>query len=478
MEAYDQKQLQATVSPENAYNRVIKWTSSDDAIASVDQNGLVTAHQKGTATITAAATDGSGRYAECTVTVTNHAYVITEVENLESPHNYKNDCSDIWIYTKSGAKGLKVTFAEETEVEENFDYLYIYGKDADSPAVYTGTELAGKTIYVSGDTVKIKLVSDNGGTAWGFKVTKIVDAEGNIEEESVCRISGSTRYETSLKIADTFKQQISTTKFETVIIANGRNFPDALAGSYLSGKYNAPILMASEKTQYAEPLRAYIKENLKSGGKIYVLGGTKAVPDSVLDGLNDYQIVRLDGKDRYETNLQILEEANVTDEEILICTGRAFADSLSASATGRPILLVGKALTEAQKAFLQTHSENTYYIIGGENAVSKEIEADLQRYISTTRISGDTRYETSVRVAETFFEDPKTAVLAYAKNFPDGLCGGLLAMSQKAPLILAATGKETAARSYVQETGIEKGVVLGGDGLISDNAVKSIFPEN
>lgn len=170
---------------------------------------------------------------------------------------------------------------------------------------------------------------------------------GIFELSNIYRIAGSTRYETSLKIAEAIKAELKLEKFETVIIADGRNFPDALAGSYLSGKYNAPILMANEKTEYAEQLRAYIRENLKSGGKIYVLGGTKAVPNSILKGFDEYQIVRLQGKDRYETNLRILEETNVTDEEILICTGSTFADSLSASATGKPILLVGKTLTEA-----------------------------------------------------------------------------------------------------------------------------------
>ncbi|MBQ8663909.1 MAG: cell wall-binding repeat-containing protein, partial [Eubacterium sp.] len=294
-------------------------------------------------------------------------------------------------------------------------------------------------------------------------------------ETEVYRIAGKTRYETSLKIADALKADLGVEKFDTVILADGRNFPDALAGSYLAGKMNAPILMANEKSQYAEPLRAYIRENLKSRGTIYVLGGTGAVPESVLNGLSGYKVERLAGANRYETNLMILEEAGVSGEEILVCTGRGFADSLSASATGKPILLIGKSVTAEQKEFMSLHKGNQYYIIGGESAVSKEIESVVKDYGMTERISGSTRYETSILVAEAFFDGSEEAVLAYAKNFPDGLCGGPLALSKNAPLILTATGKEANAVTYTKNNSISAGAVLGGAGLISDEVVMEIL---
>lgn len=61
--------LTATVNPENAADKSLKWSSSDTSIATVDKNGKVTAKSKGHATIKAEAQDGSGKYATCTVTV-------------------------------------------------------------------------------------------------------------------------------------------------------------------------------------------------------------------------------------------------------------------------------------------------------------------------------------------------------------------------------------------------------------------------
>ena len=61
--------LSATVSPDNATDKGIVWSSSDDSTASVDQSGRITAHKAGMAIIYAAATDGSGVKAQCSVTV-------------------------------------------------------------------------------------------------------------------------------------------------------------------------------------------------------------------------------------------------------------------------------------------------------------------------------------------------------------------------------------------------------------------------
>ena len=64
------EKLTATVTPENAANKDLKWASSDTSVATVAADGTVTAVKAGTATITATAADGSGKSATCTVTVT------------------------------------------------------------------------------------------------------------------------------------------------------------------------------------------------------------------------------------------------------------------------------------------------------------------------------------------------------------------------------------------------------------------------
>lgn len=296
--------------------------------------------------------------------------------------------------------------------------------------------------------------------------------------KGVTRLAGSSRYETSFAIANEMKKALGITKFDSIILANSDNFADALAGSYLAAVKQAPIIIG--KLKYAGIACDYVNQNLKNGGTVYVLGGEGAVPAAMLTGITvtkDFQ--RLAGENRYDTNLAILGEAGVSGKDILVATGQDFADSLSASATGLPILLVngkpGKTLSDAQKAFLAGVT-GKIYIIGGESAVPNsmvdQIEAASGK--TTERIAGNSRYETSVKIAQKFLPDAESAVVAYASTFPDGLCGGPLAYTVKAPLILTKDGKSEAP-DYTKANAITAGYVLGGDGLISDGFAKQIF---
>ena len=74
--------LAATVTPENAENKSITWSSNNEAVATVDVNGTVTAKSAGTAVITATSTNGKS--AGCTVTVEKKQIPVTEVRLSES----------------------------------------------------------------------------------------------------------------------------------------------------------------------------------------------------------------------------------------------------------------------------------------------------------------------------------------------------------------------------------------------------------
>ena len=64
-----QLQLSAKVKPDDAANKEIEWATSDNSIATVDGNGLVTGKKQGKVTITAKAKDGSGLQQSCALTV-------------------------------------------------------------------------------------------------------------------------------------------------------------------------------------------------------------------------------------------------------------------------------------------------------------------------------------------------------------------------------------------------------------------------
>ena len=95
--------LTAAVAPDNATNKTVTWSSSDNTIATVDNNGKVTAVKEGIATITAAAADGSGFSAACTVTVTRSEYSISaDTTALDFGSAYTS-------YTQPAAKTVTIT---------------------------------------------------------------------------------------------------------------------------------------------------------------------------------------------------------------------------------------------------------------------------------------------------------------------------------------------------------------------------------
>ena len=177
MEGGTSSQLTVNVYPDTAFNKAVKWESSDESIVSVSQTGEIKALKKGDARITVTALDGSGCSDYVDITVTNNCIYAKSVEEMQSSHPYEVNSSDKWVYTLNGASKTYVTFDARTEVEDGFDYIYLYDKNKNQVGKYTGKELAGKTVSVDGDTVIVQLISDDAGVAYGFSVSQISDKE-------------------------------------------------------------------------------------------------------------------------------------------------------------------------------------------------------------------------------------------------------------------------------------------------------------
>lgn len=99
---------------------------------------------------------------------------VTDIAELQSAHNYNNNTNKTWVYTKEGAVELNVTFSADCSLENGADYVYIYDGEDNQIKRYTGKQLASVEINVPGDTVKIKLVSDEDTNAYGFAVESVV----------------------------------------------------------------------------------------------------------------------------------------------------------------------------------------------------------------------------------------------------------------------------------------------------------------
>lgn len=292
------------------------------------------------------------------------------------------------------------------------------------------------------------------------------------------RIYGSNRFETANKIADEIKELSGVKKFKTVIVATGFNYPDALSGAYLAKAKNAPIVLLSNRE--SDTVK-WLKKNLEKGGKVYLLGGTGVIKTTFTSRLNKAGIywIRLGGYDRYETNLKILSEVGVKNKELIVTTGLDYPEALVSSATGNPVMIVGKSLTPTQKTFLAKNITKLkkITIVGDEKSVNATVSKQLKAYGKVTRIIGENDYEMSVLIAKRYFTSPKKVVLSVGTNYPDALSGGALAVKTGSPLILTGNKQSQIkyAKEYIQSKKIRYSYILGGKGLISEAAVKKIM---
>lgn len=299
-------------------------------------------------------------------------------------------------------------------------------------------------------------------------------AEPEKPQSNFVRLGGADRYETAIKIADKLKEVINAKKFNTIVVANGDNYADALSGAYLAKSKSAPLLLVN-RNNTASTIEYIKKNNNLSGGKVYLLGGTSVLPDVMEAELGrSFKVVRLGGSDRFETNLKILKEAGIGNRELLICSAYGFADSLAASASGQPILLVGDRVNNEQLAFIKGLRYKSFTVIGGVGAINRVVMGQLKGVGYPKRVYGNDRYETSVAIAKHFFKSMDSVVLCSGDNFPDGLCGGVLAERMRVPLLLVNDRNTEYAHVYVTAKYVKKSVVLGAESVLPDRTVAKV----
>ncbi|MBQ8316848.1 MAG: Ig-like domain-containing protein [Lachnospiraceae bacterium] len=159
--------LVATVRPIDARNKELIWTSSDEKIATVDQNGKVTGIKRGTVTITATSKDNTDVKAECKVTVSSDNIDISKIELSASNIDLKvGDKSQINVTVNpSNATNQTISWTSSDEkvatVDENGNVTAVGVGTATITATTTdGTEISQNlTVKVEPKTVAVSSVT-------------------------------------------------------------------------------------------------------------------------------------------------------------------------------------------------------------------------------------------------------------------------------------------------------------------------------
>ena len=141
-------QLTPTISPSNATNKSVTWTSSNSSVASVSGSGMVTAKATGTATITCKANDGSGKQATCTITVTEATATVPKMEFVSATCETTNLTS----LTKKDKLRIKASFKNTGATASVYTCLIITDEEI-SEVVARGE--ADKREYKTGETIEL-----------------------------------------------------------------------------------------------------------------------------------------------------------------------------------------------------------------------------------------------------------------------------------------------------------------------------------
>ncbi|AKA69365.1 cell wall-binding repeat-containing protein [Clostridium scatologenes] len=297
------------------------------------------------------------------------------------------------------------------------------------------------------------------------------------------RISGADRMATSIAIA---KEQFSSKQPDAVVLASGNDFPDALGGSGLAYKNNAPILLVGNSVNDSKAVFDYIANNLSKDKKIYALGGTASVSQEIFNYMTaqGYNLIRIGGKDRYETNKKIVDNLNVDKgTPIVITSGNNFADALSissiASIKGYPILINDKDNLMANVGnYITSIQPSTIYVVGGTGVISANIETQIKNLngnINIIRLGGQDRYETSTLIAEKFNLNTNIITIASGLNFPDALSGSVLAARKNSSVLLVDNNDVSRQKQLLNKQKITNVIVLGGEGSIKSSTVNSLL---
>ncbi|MCL4079377.1 cell wall-binding repeat-containing protein [Coriobacteriia bacterium Es71-Z0120] len=275
-----------------------------------------------------------------------------------------------------------------------------------------------------------------------------------------------------------------------VVIAYGRNWPDALGGAALAGAIGGPLLL-TEKDVLPDAVKTEIAR-LKGSCtqfKVYVVGGSGVVSNAVYNTLkSSYDTTRVSGANRYLTANAVASEVirlqgSSYDGKAFFATGENFPDALAASPVAAakrwPVYLVNPATTAVDIDPKVTSG----VILGGTAVVSSGYESALKSRLgagAVERIEGMNRYETAVKVSATavaewgFLWD--SVALTNGKNYPDALAGGALQGRSHSVMLLtdpAVLSPETGTALRDNRDWIGTLRFLGGTGAVSQ-AVRDV----
>jgi lactocepin len=304
------------------------------------------------------------------------------------------------------------------------------------------------------------------------------------------RLAGSGRYDTMAAIV----QEGWKSSSNTVIVATGNNFKDALSAAGLAGLKSAPVVLTDGgKGDKVTKLSPQAKSELQrlAPRTVYVVGGPFAVSDAVMADIQatlpSARVDRVSGSTAASTSAAIAtEEYWDWEDTAIIATNKSFKDALSVAplsyAKHWPILLAdnGQSLNADVIDALKQCGIKQVYIVGGKLAVTDKVESQLIKagVAIAGRLAGLDGVHTSRAIADFAIKNGLSVskmAFATSQNFPDALAGAALCGKNNSVLLLCdAKAQYNLSFAKTHKDNITTGYVFGGTYAFSESLFKSL----
>lgn len=195
---------------------------------------------------------------------------------------------------------------------------------------------------------------------------------------TVERYSGTDRFRTSQEVASyIWRDTLATEAF----LATGFNFPDALSAGAAGAALDAPVILVDPRQPADYPLTATL--NGLGVESVLAVGGQNAVPDAFLDSVDEKvngEVYRISGDDRFQTSAAIADAVFEQTDIAYLAVGTNFPDALTGTAlagkTASPLFTVRQnCIPAVVNDALVSHGVRRVVLLGGENALSRDVEA-------------------------------------------------------------------------------------------------------
>lgn len=273
---------------------------------------------------------------------------------------------------------------------------------------------------------------------------------GTCSPGGVSRVAGQDRYATAAAVADHWESA------DTVFLATGLAFPDAVTGGAVAGLNDAPMLLTHPDWLPGPTSDALTR---LQPGRVVLLGGPAAIGLGVETYLRQQypEVIRLAGPDRYATAEAIAgwhftEGADV----VYVATGLDYHDALLAGPAairdGAALLLVNSdSVPVPTRRAIESLNPEKIIVVGGTGVVSGGVADELGAYAAVERIAGDSLADTAAAMAAS--AAGSQVFVATRDAFPDALA--MIPLSGGVPTLFVSRSLDAITASAIEaRTGV------------------------